>query len=95
MDIENPIFINNNNNNNPIAIPVAHVIAVEVASVRVDYVDVDDEQIIEPRQESERKNIYARCYLYVNIATILSIGMSVITGMLLFLIWLNEPDMFN
>jgi len=57
MDIENPIFINNNNNNNnnPIAIPVAHVITVEVPSVRVDYVDVDDEQIIDPRKSPKEK----------------------------------------
>jgi len=86
MDIENPLCMNNNINNNQIAIPVAHVITVDVLSVGVDYVDVD---------EPEVKNIYTRCYLYMNIAIIIIIWISLIVGMLLFLIWMNCPTIFD
>jgi len=86
MDIENPLCMNNNINNNQIAIPVAHVVTVDVLSVGVDYVDVD---------EPEVKNIYTRCFLYMNIAIIIIIWLSLIMGMLLFLIWMNCPTIFD
>lgn len=86
MDIENPLCMNNNINNNQIAIPVAHVVTVDVLSVGVDYVDVD---------EPEVKNIYTRCFLYMNISIIIIIWISLIVGMLLFLIWMNCPTIFD
>ena len=96
MDIENPLCmnnninnnnINNNNiNNNQIAIPVAQVVSLEVVSV-----DVYDEELHEP----QIKNIYTRCYLYMNIAALMIIWMSLIMGMLSFIIWLNDSSIFD
>jgi len=61
---------------NPIAIPVAQVVSLEVIG----------EQIIEQQHEPERKNIYARCCLCAHITVLIIILFSIIVGFLLFLL---------